>query len=311
LPGDARGEVFVHGSIQGMSEQVLASLQADEPVDAVVACTRKEIRSRRSGARYLAVVLRDRSGSVEGRAWAAVQRLDRQFDAGDVVRVSGRTKPYLNQLQVHLDQIERVQADDAAWARLLPCSYRDLDELDGFLEHLGGEVHDRQLRALLDALLADELLRSRWRRAPCTLADHHAYLGGLLEHTVAVGALALEAAQQHPQLDSDLLLAAALVHDLGRTRELVYDRRLGLSEEGRLIGHIALGQQLIGERGRAWVGPERLAALLHCVGRHHGPIVDGHGYELPEALALARLNALDADVKGAYERRLAIATLAA
>jgi 3'-5' exoribonuclease len=295
----------------GMSEQVLAALRVDEPVEAVVACTRKDLRRRRSGAPYLAVVLRDTSASVEGRAWTAVQRLAKQFEAGDVVRVAGRVKPYLNDLQVQLDQIERVEIDEAGWERLLPRSYRDLDELDGFLEHLAREVHDPQLRALLDALVGDELLRSRWRRAPCTLTDHHAYLGGLLEHTVAVGTLALETAQLHPQLDRDLLLAAALVHDLGRTRELVYDRRLALSEEGRLVGHIALGQQLIAERGRDHLSPARLAALLHCVGRHHGPIVDGHGYELPEALALARLNALDGGVKGAYEQRLAITTLAA
>jgi 3'-5' exoribonuclease len=289
----------------------LAALRPDEPLETVVACTRKDIRRRRSGAPYLAVVLRDRSASVEGRAWKAVGRLAQQFDAGDAVRVVGRAKPYLDQLQIQLDEIQRVQADEAEWARLLPRSYRDLDELDGFLEHLVRDVHDAQLRTLLDALVSDELLRSRWRRAPCTLTDHHAYLGGLLEHTVAVATLAMETAQLHPQLDGDLLLASALVHDLGRTRELVYDRRLGLSEEGRLVGHIALGQQLLAERGRDHVSPPRLAALLHCVGRHHGPIVDGHGYELPEALALARVNALDADVKGAYERRLAIATLAA
>ncbi len=97
-----------------------------------------------------------------------------------------------------------------------------MDELDGFLEHLAGEVADRRYRALLDGLLGDAALREAWRRAPCTRAGHHAYLGGLLEHTVGVTTLAYELCQLHPRVNSDLLLTAAVVHDLGRTREFTY-----------------------------------------------------------------------------------------
>src|ERR1700756_2537136 len=104
-------------------------------------------------------------------------------------------------------------------SEFLPTAYRDLDELDGFLEHLVSEVYDRQYRSLLDGLLADGGLRAAWRQAPCTRAGHHAYLGGLLEHTVAVATLAQDVSQLHPKLNSDLLLTAAITHDLGRTRE--------------------------------------------------------------------------------------------
>ena len=125
-----------------------------------------------------------------------------------------------------------------------PSAYRDLDELDGFLEHLAGEVHDRGYRALLERMLADDELRAAWRRAPCTRGGHHAYLGGLLEHTVAVSHAGLETCQLHPRLNSDLLLTAAIVHDIGRTREFTYGAEIGLTEEGRLLGHLVIGERI-------------------------------------------------------------------
>ena len=147
-------------------------------------------------------------------------------------------------------------------------------------------------------------MRAQWRRAPCTRGGHHAYLGGLLEHTVAVGTLALEACQLHPRLNSDLLVTAALVHDLGKTREFTYGAEIGLSEEGRLLGHVVLGQLLLEPR-LAGLSAERRVALLHCVLTHHGAdAAPGRRFGSPEALALYRLNALDASVKGALEHGL-------
>ena len=136
-------------------------------------------------------------------------------------------------------------------AEFLPVAYRDLDELDGFLEHLAREVYDADLRALLDAFLGDAGFRDEFRRAPCTRAGHHAYLGGLLEHTVAVATLALETCALHPRLNSDLLLTAAILHDVGKTREFELGAEIALSEAGALVGHVALGQQLVAERARA------------------------------------------------------------
>ena len=166
-------------------------------------------------------------------------------------------------------------------------------------------MHDRGYAALLERLLADRELRAAWRRAPCTRSGHHAYLGGLLEHTVAVATLALEAAQLHPRLNSDLLICAALVHDLGKTREFTYGAAIELSDEGRLLGHLVLGQQLLEPYMEGLEGERRLA-LLHCVLCHHGPeAAPNRRFGSPEALALYRLNALDASVKGALEHGLA------
>jgi 3'-5' exoribonuclease len=179
-----------------------------------------------------------------------------------------------------------------------------VEELDGFLEHLAREVHDPEYRALLEGLLGDEALRAEWRRAPCTRNGHHAYLGGLLEHTVAVGTLALEVCQLHVRLNSDLLICAALVHDLGKTREFTYGADIGLSDEGRMLGHVVIGQQLVDARS-AGMSDERRLALAHCILTHHGAdSAPGRRFGSAEALALYRLNALDASVKGALEHGL-------
>jgi 3'-5' exoribonuclease len=273
-------------------------MRPGDDVDAVFACARKDRLQARSGSPYLALELRDRTGSIAGRAFRDADLLAGRFDRGELVRVRGRVERFRDELQLDVRAIERAaEADPAAF---LPVAYRDLDELDGFLEHLAREVHDPGYRGLLERLLGDGALREAWRRAPCTRGGHHAYLGGLLEHTVAVGTLALELAPLHPRLNPDLLLSAALVHDLGKTREFTYGAEIGISEEGRLLGHLVLGQQILDAHAGDLAADRRLA-LSHCVLSHHGP---RERIATPEALALYRLNALDASVKGALEQGL-------
>ncbi|HET6548398.1 MAG TPA: HD domain-containing protein [Solirubrobacter sp.] len=278
----------------------VTGLRAGEPVDAVFACSRKDRLTARSGSPYLALELRDRTGAIAARAFKDADVLAGRFERGDLVRVVGRVERFRDELQIDVRAISRAEAADPA--AFLPVAYRDVDELDGFLEHLAREVHDPGYRGLLERLLADAELRTQWRRAPCTRAGHHAYLGGLLEHTVAVGTLALECAQLHPRLNPDLLLTAALVHDLGKTREFTYGAEIGLTEEGRLLGHVVLGQQILDGHPLA---SDRRLALSHCVLTHHGAdSAPGRRFGSAEALALYRLNALDASVKGALEHGL-------
>ncbi len=285
--------------------QLVATLRDGDAVNAVFACSRKERLIARSGSPYLAVELRDRTGAIQGRAFRDADLLGGRFDRGDLVRVVGRVGRFRDELQLELDRVERAPAGDVEPSAFLPAAYRDLEELDGFLEHLAREVCDPQYRRLLDTLLADPELRAAWRRAPCTRAGHHAYLGGLLEHTVAVATLAQELALQHPRCNSDLLLTAAIIHDLGKTREFTYGATLGLSEEGRLIGHVQLGLRLLEARGAGILGEQRLLALGHCVLCHHGAdAAPGRRFASVEALALYRLNALEASVKDALEHGL-------
>jgi 3'-5' exoribonuclease len=284
----------------------IARLRAGGPIEGVFACTRKDRMTARTGSAYLAIELRDRSGSIPARAFRDADYLAGQFERGDLVQVSGRVERFRDELTAELTSIARVDAEVDS-ADFLPAAYRDLDELDGFLEHLGREVYDPGLRKLVDAFLGDDAFRGELRRAPCTRAGHHAYLGGLLEHTVAVATLAQETCNLHRRLDSDLLTAAAILHDIGKTREFVLGAEIGLSDEGRLIGHLAIGQEMVAERAAAVGGlaPERLLALRHCIAAHHGAdALPGRRFGSPEALALYRLNALDASVKGALEQGL-------
>jgi 3'-5' exoribonuclease len=283
----------------------LATLRAGDAVDGVFACTRKERLLTRAGRPYLAVELRDRSGSLPARVFRDADVHGGRFASGELVAVSGRVARFREELQIELEKIERVGEGEIDPTAFLPMAYRDLDELDGFLEHLSREVYDPAYRTLLDALLEDRELRSQWRLAPCTRNGHHAYLGGLLEHTVAVATLAQELALQHRKLDSDLLICAAIVHDLGKTREFTYAASIELSEEGRLLGHVQLGLEMLAERGRGILDAPRLLALSHCVLCHHGPDAAPSGrFQSVEALALYRLNALDGSVKGALEHGL-------
>jgi 3'-5' exoribonuclease len=280
----------------------VSALRAGEELRGVFACTRKDRLITRTGSPYLALELRDRTGTISARAFRNADALAGGFERGELVRVSGRAERFREELVLELVEIARVQPGDVDPAGFLPVSRRDLDELDGFLEHLAGEVYDRPYRMLLGQLLAEQPLRSALRRAPCTRAGHHAYLGGLLEHTVAVATLALELCQVHPRLHSDLLLTAALVHDLGHTREFTYGAEIGITDEGRLLGHLMIGERMLSERCGN-LDSERRLALLHCVLSHHGPAsLPGGRFGSAEALALYRLNALDASVKGALER---------
>jgi 3'-5' exoribonuclease len=273
-------------------------MRPGDEISAVFACTRKDRLTARTGTPYLSLELRDRTGSIAARVFRDADLHAGRFDRGDLVRVAGRVERFRDELQLEVRAIAR--ADGADPAAFLPVAYRDLDELDGFLEHLAGEVSDPPFAALLADFLGDGDVRAALRRSPCTRNGHHAYLGGLIEHTVAVATLALETCTLHPRLDQDLLLTAAIVHDLGKTREFALAAEIGLTEEGRLLGHVELGLRIVEDRATPLDEPRRLA-LAHCILTHHGDRKPA----TPEALALYRLNAVDAAVKGALEHGLA------
>jgi 3'-5' exoribonuclease len=297
----------------------ISALRAGDEVRGVFACVRKDRLKTRTGSPYLALELRDRTGSVKARAFRDADALSGLFERGDLVHVVGRVERFRDDLVIEVSDVRRADGSGEEPApapeTFLPVAYRDMEELDGFLEHLAREVYDPGYRALLDELLGDAELRAEFRRAPCSRAGHHAYLGGLIEHTVAVATLARELCELHRRLNSDLLLTAAIVHDIGHTREFSYGAEIGLTEAGRLLGHLALGQQLLAERfarldasapeAAAALDGERRLALLHCVLTHHGPAAaPGGRFGSPEAVALYRLNALDAGVKGVLEHGL-------
>lgn len=283
---------------------LIAELQPDTEVDGVYACTKKQKLTARNGSAYLSVELRDASGRIGARAFRDATFLAAQFERGDIVQVAGRVESFQNENQINLRSIKK--AEEAAAldpTQFLPSAYRDIDELEGFFEHLAAEVHDPDYAKLLAALLNDTALREGLRTAPCTIGGHHAYLGGLLEHTVAVATLARETWDLHRRLDLDLLITAALVHDIGKTREFSYGAEIVQTDSGHLLGHLELGAQIVRELSTKVGGIDRARelSLLNCLLSHHGVPGGGSNFASAEALALYRINSLDATVKGFLE----------
>jgi 3'-5' exoribonuclease len=295
----------------GEPAQSIATLRDQEEVDGVFACVQKERQISRAGAPYLTLTLSDATGTIRARAFRDADVLAGRFERGELVRVRGRAQRFREELQISVEEIARAEGEQADPARFLPTAYRDRDELEGFLEHLAREVFDPQLKLLLGGLLGDRELRAELRRAPCSVPGqrtgaHHAYLGGLLEHTVAVATLAYELCTLHQRLDRDLLLCAAIVHDIGKTREFSYGAEIARSAEGRMLGHVELGLRIVARHTPRTLEPERRLALEHCVLLHHGAdTAGGARFVSAEALALYRINALDAQVKGAFEQGMA------
>ena len=264
----------------------IAELAEERVVEGVYAVARKERLRTKGGAPYLALELVDPSGRIDARVWHDVELLDSRFAEGDAVRVLGRVEKFRNRLQVDVRALEAApEADPTEFA---PAIRRDADELEGFLEFLAAEIVHPGLRATVHRFLDDKSIRTGLRRLPAA-ETHHSYAGGLLEHTVGVATICRETTQLHPRLRGDLLLAAALLHDLGRTAELMPGPTFRQTDEGRLLGHVHLGLRLVETRAAALETDVR-AELLHAIATHH----DSRGARTAEAAVLYHANQLDA-----------------
>jgi 3'-5' exoribonuclease len=265
----------------------IAELAEERVVEGVYAVARKRRLRTRGGAPYLALELVDSSGRIDARVWHDVELLDPRFAEGDAVRVLGRVERFRDRLQVDVRTLEPApEADPVA---LAPALRRDADELDGFLDFLASELAHPGLRATVAEVLDDPALRRLLRSLPASHDGHHGYAGGLLEHTVGVATICRETAQLHPRLRGDLLVAAAILHDVGRTVELVPGPTFAPTAEGKLLGHVHLGLRLVEERASALDSGVR-TELLHAIGSHH----DARSARTAEAAVLYHANQLDA-----------------
>jgi 3'-5' exoribonuclease len=265
----------------------IAELAEERIVEGIYAVARKRKLRTRSGSSYLALELVDASGRIDARIWNDVELLDGRFGEGDAVRVLGRVERFRDRLQVEVRSLEAApEADPAA---LAPALRRDADELDGFLDFLAAEISHPGLREAVRRFVEDAELRRLLRLLPATPEGHHAYAGGLLEHTVGVATICRELSQLHARLRSDLLLAAAILHDVGRTAELRPGPAFPPSTEGKLLGHVHLGLRLIEQRTQS-LDEHARAELLHAVATHH----DARAARTAEAAVLYHANQLDA-----------------
>ncbi len=266
----------------------IAELAEDRTVEGVFAVTKKERRRTRAGAPYLALELADASGRVEARVWNDVDLLDQRFGEGDAVHVLGRVERFGGKLQVQVRAVEA--AEDADPSSLTPSLRRDADELDGFYEFLAPRSPIRGSPGSSARSSGTPECGRRSARFPRPERTGTTATPAACSSTPSGSTtLCRETAQLHPRLRHDLLLAAALLHDLGRIRELGPGPSFRQTEEGRLLGHVHLGLRVVEERGRD-LDPAVLSELLHAIGCHH----DRSAAKTAEAAVLYHANQLDA-----------------
>jgi len=281
----------------------IAEMQTGQMIDQVFLLARRDIRSARNNTLYLAAELADRSGSVSAKMWnlneAAAKRLP---DVGPV-RARGRVDSYQGANQVLIDNIQWVELSEEEAAELLPRSPHDPEEMFAELVEIMGAVTHPDLRALLDAFLADADKMRRLRLAPAAMHMHQPYLGGLLEHTLSVAKLARDCLPRFDVIDMNLMLTAVFLHDIGKIDELAYAGAFDYTDRGRLVGHLIIAVEWLGEKIRQLDAerdepfPDDLKMVLeHLILAHHGE----HEYGSPklpmtaEAIALHFLDNMDA-----------------
>ncbi|MGO9271008.1 MAG: 3'-5' exoribonuclease YhaM family protein [Terriglobia bacterium] len=257
-------------------------------------------RSGRNGSAYLDLELQDSTGVVPAKLWDCGEApLD--FDADDLVFVSATVEDYQGRLQLRLEKVHRSLGADADLRDYLPTSTRDAEEMYAALLARAGRMNPGLLRQLVEAVLGDPTIASAYKLAPAATTYHHAYLGGLLEHVLSVSGLADRVADHYPSLDRDLVLAGIVLHDLGKIQELSYARGFRYSTRGQLLGHIAIGLEMVWEKMRAIPGfPSGLKdRVTHIILSHHGKLEFGSPKEpmFPEALVVHYVDDLDSKLE--------------
>ena len=261
----------------------------------------KDVRQKKSGEPYLSLLLGDRTGEVDAKMWDNVAEVMDTFERDDFVRVKGLLQIFQNRPQLTIHKMLRLQDSDVEMGDYFPCSERNADEMFAELRGIVAGIGNAHLRMLLESFLDDERIARMYRTAPAAKTVHHAYLGGLMEHVLSVCSLCRSMAQHYRNVDLDLLLAGAILHDVGKTSELTYVRTFGYSTDGQLLGHIIIGLQMLGDKlGRFPDFPPKLRTLLeHMIVSHHGELEFGSPKvpAFPEALLLHHLDNLDSKME--------------
>ena len=289
-----------------MTRRFINELGENEALDQVFRVQSKRLRSNRNGNLYLQMDLADRTGTVNAMLWNANQQLHDSFESGDYLLVKGKTQFFNGAMQIIVSEIESVDAGTIDAADYFPLTSQKVNELFEKLRQILSDLSNDSLGKLAEAYLLDDLLVEKLKQAPAAMKNHHAYHGGLLEHIVSLLELVTRVAPHYDELDQDLLLMGAFLHDLAKVDELVYDTELGYSDEGELVGHLVMGVVTLEEKARQvaeQVGepfpPALLLRLKHMIVSHHGRLEYGSPKVpmTPEAIALHFLDDLDAKLQ--------------
>jgi 3'-5' exoribonuclease len=289
-----------------MSRRYVNQLGQQETLDQVFVASDKQLRPNRNGNLYLQVELSDRTGAIGARLWNANEAVYKSFDNGDYVRVEGTTQLFQGAVQLIAARLAKVDPAQVNPDDFTPLRAVEVDKLIVRLGEMLRGMADPDLRNLAECYLMDEGLMAKLARAPAGVKNHHAYQGGLLEHVVNLMEVVLRVGPCYPQIDADLLLTGAFLHDLGKVDELSYDRDLAYTDQGQLIGHLVMGVEMLdtklaeAEKLSGEPPPtETVLRLKHMLVSHHGQYDFGSA-KLPmtlEAVALFCLDNLDSKVK--------------
>src|SRR5713226_9471641 len=286
-----------------MKTSFIADLNSEQTITSFFLVHEKEIRSTREGKPYLRLELGDRSGTIEARMWDQFDAVVKDISRDDFVKVQARVEIYRNKPQLSLQQLRLAKPEEIDLADFLPHTKEDVAKLYAQLLGHAGSIQNPWLKKLVSGIIADPGIAARYKRAPAAKVMHHAYLGGLIEHVISLCGLAKEVAAHYPELDLDLLLTAAILHDVGKLDELCYERAIGYTVEGQLLGHIMMEFETVSKAMDAIEGfPANLKTVVqHLLISHHGQYEFGSP-KLPmirEALAFHYLDDLDSKLAAA------------
>lgn len=290
-----------------MKRVPVGNLKAGREVDSIYILKRKLLKKNPDGSSFILFQFSDNSGVLGGVLWEGAQEAYDRLEQGRFVRVMGEIQDYRDMLQVRVRDVESVDGSRFDLADFLPVTPMDRDALAEEWRERIADLSDANLRDLLTAMLDDEELGWRFRAAPAGKTWHHPYVGGLLEHVVKLSRLAMQVAALYPDLDRDLLLAACYLHDLGKVREMEYEKALDYSSEGKLVGHVVQGVEILNEFLPRFpeLSRETVLRLKHLIVSHQGTYEYGSP-KLPktlEAIAFHHIDNIDAQIDG-YARVL-------
>lgn len=295
-----RGNVFPGSSTcpnersHTVLKQFVSAIKDRDSVNSVFLVKDKVMAMAKNGKPYMNLRLMDKSGDIEAKVWDNVDTLDKHFDKDDFVAVRGKASVYLNKMQVVIAEIARIRYEDVVLADFLPESPRKMEEMKQELAEVVASICNPHLKSLMQTFLADEVLMGLYCSAPAAKAMHHVYLGGLLEHSLALVKLVKSIAPLYPGINEDLLIVGALLHDVGKIHEMSFERSFDYTDAGKLLGHITIGVELLEEKIRTLEEfPRELAMLLkHMLLSHHGQYEFGSP-KRPKTVEATILNYLD------------------
>jgi 3'-5' exoribonuclease len=280
-----------------MKTSFVTDLGSEQSITSFFLVHEKEIRNTREGKAYLRLELGDRSGTIEARMWDQFDTAVKDINRDDFVKVQARVEIYRNKPQLSLQNLRLAKPEEIDLADFLPHTKADVGKMYAQLLEYAGSIGNRWLKKLVTGILSDPAIAVRYKRAPAAKVMHHAYLGGLLEHVIGLCGLARQIAAHYPELDVDLLLTAAILHDVGKLDELCYERAIGYTVEGQLLGHIVMEFETVSKAIDAIEGfPANLKTVVqHMLISHHGQYEFGSP-KLPmirEAMAFHYMDDLD------------------